>query len=105
MRTAAIIALALAAGTAANADGEAARRVCLAPASSRAAILEHRLIEAAAALRSAVNQFGAEALGARLCRADTRYVYEITLLRVDGRVIHVIVDATSGKVVGSRNQS
>jgi hypothetical protein len=79
------------------------QRVCLGPAEAREAIAAHRLAEPFPAMRNAANQMHAEAVGERLCRWNEQYVYEITLLRRDGRVIRVFVDAASGKPVGSIN--
>ena len=40
----------------------------------------------------------AEALGARLCRADGAFIYEINLLDRNGRIIHAVVDAVTGRL-------
>jgi uncharacterized membrane protein YkoI len=79
------------------------QRVCLGPAEAREAIAAHRLTEPFPAMRNAASQMRAEAVGERLCRWNEEYVYEITLLRRDGRVIRLFVDAASGKPVGSTN--
>jgi uncharacterized membrane protein YkoI len=39
---------------------------------------------------------------ARLCRQDNGLVYLLTMLTRDGKVVHTVVDATSGKVVDAR---
>ena len=43
-----------------------------------------------------------EVVRARLCRQEGKLVYLLTLLARDGKVTHMAVDATSGKVVEVR---
>jgi hypothetical protein len=76
-------------------------RICLVPAEAREAIAAHRLSEPFEAMRTAAAQMRAEAVGERLCRWNEQFIYVITLLRRDGRVIRLFVDAASGKTVGS----
>ena len=105
------IALALAhlvVGVALARAGEAEVRVvlksgCLPPSETREEIKSHRLLEPFAALKSAAAQFKAEALSAKLCRNGDELVYEIALLHRDGRLVHVVTNATTGKVIGVRN--
>ena len=77
-------------------------RSCLPPDETREAIVENALIRPIVALRSASLQFGAEALGAKLCRWGADFVYEIALLRKDGRVVHAFINAATGDSIGSR---
>ena len=51
---------------------------------------------AIAAARRAVP--GADILRAAVCRDRDIFIYLITVLRKDGRVVHVIVDGPTGKV-------
>jgi hypothetical protein len=78
-------------------------RSCLIPSEAREAISAHRLSEPFEAMRNAAAQLRAEAVGERLCRWNDQFIYEITLLRRDGRVIHQFIDAATGKPVGSSN--
>jgi uncharacterized membrane protein YkoI len=73
-----------------------ARRVCLSPAETRESVALHQLREPMNLLREAAVQTRAEPLGARLCRWNEQFVYEMSLLRRDGRVVRVFVDAASG---------
>jgi uncharacterized membrane protein YkoI len=57
------------------------------------------LVRPSEALAQAAVQASAEAVGARLCRWDESFIYEITLLRSDGRVLRVFMDASSGRPV------
>lgn len=77
------------------------KRQCLSPTETLSVIAENSLARPRDTLSKAAREAGAEPLGARLCRWDEEFVYEITLLRSDGRVLRVFVDAASGKVVGS----
>ncbi|MGA8173021.1 MAG: hypothetical protein WB816_19630 [Methylocystis sp.] len=70
---------------------------CFSVAQTRQKIVQHRLVEPFLLMRaeSAANQ--ADALSTRLCRNGESFVYEMDLLRRDGRVIKVFIDAASGK--------
>jgi uncharacterized membrane protein YkoI len=73
--------------------------VCLNPAETREQVKAHKLLEPYAALKMAAAQRQAEALSARLCPADDKFIYEITLLHRDGRLSHVDLEADSGKLI------
>ena len=75
---------------------EELKRVCLNAAETRLAVAEHRLADPLATLRAAARKGQAEALRSRLCRWNDRFVYEMALLRRDGKVIRVFIDATDG---------
>jgi hypothetical protein len=70
---------------------------CFSTAQTRDKILAHNLSEPFGFLQAASRQGQSEALGARLCRDDDEFIYEIRLLRRDGRVEKIFVDAASGK--------
>jgi len=75
-----------------------AKPVCLNAAETRELVKSHRLLEPFAALKFAAGQRKAEALSARLCRSGEDFVYEITLLHRDGRLVHVEMEAATGKI-------
>src|SRR6202167_1473737 len=77
----------------------AAKPACLTAAETREMVKSRHLLEPFAALKFAGAQRKAEALSARLCRTGDDFVYEITLLHRDGRLVHVDMEATTGKVV------
>jgi hypothetical protein len=77
----------------------AAKSICLNAAETREEVKTRRLIEPFAALKFAAAQRKAEALSARLCRTGDDFIYEITLLHRDGRLVHVEMEAATGKVV------
>lgn len=75
---------------------------CLTPGETREEIRARHLLEPFAALKSAQSQFKAEPLSAKLCRLGDALVYEISLLHRDGRFIHPVFDAATGKFIGMR---
>lgn len=79
-------------------------RVCFSTAETREKILAHGLFEPFRVMRSAANRSQADAIGVKLCRWSEELVYEMSLLRRDGRVIHVFVNAKTGLVVGPKNE-
>lgn len=72
---------------------------CLSAAEARQEVRSHSLLEPFAALKAAAAQRKAEALSARLCHAGDEFFYEITLLHRDGRLVHVEMNAGSGKLI------
>ena len=81
----------------------ALRAVCLKQNETREEIKAHRLLEPFAVLKATAAQFKAEALSAKLCRFGDEYVYEIALLHRDGRLVHVVTNAATGKLIAVRN--
>ncbi len=79
-------------------------RVCFSTAETREKILAHGLFEPFRVMRSAASRSQAEAIGVKLCRWSEELVYEMSLLRRDGRVIHVFANAKTGLVIGSKNE-
>jgi hypothetical protein len=76
----------------------AAKPACLNAAETRETVKTRRLLEPFAALKFASAQRKAEALSAKLCRSGEDFVYEITLLLRDGRLVHVDMEAGTGKI-------
>ena len=78
-------------------------RGCLSKSEQRAAISTGQAVTLAQAIRSArgsVRGHGSrEVVNAKLCREEKGLVYLLTVLARDGKVTHMTVDATSGKVV------
>jgi hypothetical protein len=72
--------------------------VCLSAAETREMVKSRHLLEPFAALKFAGAQHKAEALSARLCHSGDDFVYEITLLHRDGRLVHVEMEAATGKI-------
>ncbi len=75
-------------------------RVCFNPAETRANITAHRLSEPFRALRAGRAQ--GEALRAKLCKwKQDEFVYEISVLRRDGRIVRLYMNAQNGQAVGA----
>jgi hypothetical protein len=74
---------------------------CLSPADLREAVADKRVIEPVAAIRAARQVIPrAEIQRARLCRHQEGLAYLLTALRRDGQFVHVMVDATTGQLIG-----
>ena len=87
-------------GMEATAPGEPAaqkRHVCMSAADSREAVGVHGLISPIDAVRGAQAIGRGELLRSRLCRWDQDFVYELTLLKHDGHVLRVFLNAKDGK--------
>jgi hypothetical protein len=87
---------------AASAEPAGPRVVCLPTNETREEVNAHRLVEPFVALKSAATTVKAEALSAKLCRLGEEFVYEIALLHRDGRLVHVVINAATGKLVNTR---
>jgi hypothetical protein len=81
----------------------AAKLVCLPANDTQEEIKAHHLLEPFPVLKSAAAQFKAEALSAKLCRIGDEFVYEIALLHRDGRFVHVVMNAATGKFIEVRH--
>src|ERR1700674_3349532 len=98
-----IVAAYLGSSTAAGTEPEP-DRVCFSTAETREKILAHGLFEPFRVMRNVASRSQAEAIGVKLCRWSEDLVYEMSLLRRDGRVIQVFVNAKTGQVIGSKNE-
>jgi hypothetical protein len=78
-------------------------RSCYTPSETRERVVVQKLREPFELMRKAAAMTQAEALTGKLCRWREQDIYEITLLRADGRVIHVFLNAATGAVVGALN--
>ena len=80
-------------------------RACLSAQETRDSVVAHQLREPLTLLRDAARETRAEPLNSRLCRWNEQFVYEMSLLRRDGRVLRVFVDAASGQKIPARETS
>ena len=76
--------------------------VCFPTSETREEIKAHHLVEPFVALKSAAATVKAEALSAKLCRIGDEFVYEIALLHTNGRLVHVVMNAVTGKLANPR---
>lgn len=68
----------------------------------REAIRGGKAISAAAATRAARDVSAGEVVRIRLCRENEHLFYHVMTLARDGRVAHVTVDGSSGKIAQVR---
>jgi uncharacterized membrane protein YkoI len=87
------------AGAAAQSAGE---RECYSTVETRDRILASGLSEPFPAMQRAAARLHAEAIGVRLCRWEDELVYEISLLRRDGRLIRSYIDAKTGQTFDAK---
>lgn len=79
------------------AERPAGRRQCFSTTQTREKIDEKKLTEPFACMRAAARELNGEALSARLCRHEEIFVYEISVLRPDGRIVKLLFNAATGK--------
>jgi hypothetical protein len=70
---------------------------CFSIAETRREIAQHKLVDPFPSMQAAGVLVQAEPLSARLCRSGEVFLYEISLLRRDGRIVKTLVDALTGK--------
>jgi hypothetical protein len=80
------------------------QRICYSTAETRDKIAADGLSEPFQTMRSVAVMAQAEAIGAKLCRRSDDLVYEIRLLRLDGRIIQIVVDAKTGRTIDSNDE-
>lgn len=98
MRTLLVVAAFVAAGLAPAAVAAERHAPCLGEEEARQAMLARKLIAPVRAVEAALRNAPGESIGIRLCREDAAMVYDVMILRHDGRLIHVHVDAASGSL-------
>ena len=99
-RTFAVAALAATAAAACSARAEdppPAHMQCFTMAQARGKIEAHKLADPFRSMREAAVRLQGEPLGAKLCQLGEGLIYEISLLRRDGHIVKIRVDAFSGR--------
>ena len=79
-------------------------RVCFSTAESREKIHAHRLFEPFQLMRAVGSRLHADAIAVKLCSWHENLIYELSLLRHDGRIIYVFVNAENGQSIDSTNE-
>ena len=83
----------------ARSEGPIVAQPCLSPRDMRDIVSGNRVVAPALAIGAARRAVpGADMLRATLCRDGDIFVYVISVLRKDGRVVHVVIDGPTGKV-------
>ncbi len=80
----------------------APHRACLSKAEQRAAVASHRALPLARVVKQRRRGHGSELVRARLCHHGEGLVYVLTLLRRNGKVSRVTVDAANGELISRR---
>jgi uncharacterized membrane protein YkoI len=75
---------------------------CLSSEQMREAVFAGHAVPANAATRAAREASTGDVVRVRLCHHEARLVYRVTMLQRDGRVGHVTIDGSSGKVAEVR---
>lgn len=70
---------------------------CFPTAETRHLIADRRLADPFATMQAASAAAQAEPIAAKLCRDREELVYEVSVLRRDGRVMRIYLDATNGQ--------
>lgn len=86
----------------AMAQGTPGTTGCLSSEQMREAVFAGHAVPANAATRAAREVSAGDVVRVRLCHHEERLVYRVTMLQRDGRVGHVTIDGTSGKVADVR---
>jgi hypothetical protein len=71
-------------------------RACVSPGQARDILISQRLVAPFRAFGEAMRSGDGEVVGLQLCRVNDDFVYDVTLLRRDGRVVHVLINARNG---------
>lgn len=79
-------------------------RVCFSSAETREKIAVNGLTEPLRLMRGAANRLAADAISARLCQRERDFVYDISLLKHDGHVVHVMLNARDGQPYTAREE-
>ena len=72
---------------------------CMSPADARDVLISQKFVAPFRAVAEASRAQGGETVGLQLCLSGDTFVYDVTLLRRDGRVSHTLVDAHTGAVL------
>jgi hypothetical protein len=79
----------------------AGSRKCFSQAETRARVAQFKLLAPFEMMRRASRLAEAQTLAGKLCRWADLDIYDISLLRPDGRVVHVFLDASTGREVNA----
>ncbi len=84
------------------AEENAVATQCFTTAETRDKISGQKLGDPFVSMRAAETRVKGEALNARLCRKGDNFIYEISLVRQDGRVVKLLYDAATGQALSLR---
>jgi hypothetical protein len=78
---------------------EARPNACLSPGDTRETLQSQKLVQPYRAMAEASRGTEGESISIKLCRLKAEMVYEVTILRHDGHLVHVLVDASNGALI------
>ena len=84
------------------AEDNTAETQCFSTAQTREKITAKKLGDPFVSMRAAEARVKGEALNARLCQKGENFIYEISLVRQDGRVVKALYDAVTGQPISTR---
>jgi uncharacterized membrane protein YkoI len=70
---------------------------CFSTAQTREQIVANKLVEPFASMQAIARAGQGDPIGVKLCRIDDKFMYEVNMLRRDGHVVKILVDATTGE--------
>jgi uncharacterized membrane protein YkoI len=73
----------------------------MSPGQARDVLIAQKFIAPFRAVGEAARAIGGETVGLQLCLSGDVFVYDVTVLKRDGRVSHVLVDAHTGALLGA----
>ena len=89
--------------TTTRAAGAIVAQPCMSSREMQDSVASNRVVAPALAVGAARRAVpGADLLRVTLCRDGEAYVYVISVLRKDGRVVHVVIDGPTGRVAHMR---
>lgn len=98
----AALSAALSADLCAGARAEGGRQ-CYSTGETRERIAADGLSDPFRAMQKASSRMQAEALAAKLCRGGDEFIYEVSLLRRDGKILRSFIDARSGQIIDKKS--
>ncbi len=80
-------------------QGANANRLCLNDTEAGILVQMHKLISIDQALIAARAKAKGDLISAHLCQVPDGFMYRITIIKYDGRVVKLLIDANSGQIV------
>jgi uncharacterized membrane protein YkoI len=78
------------------------KRQCFSAAETRNQIAAKGLADPFQIIRHKTRELRADVIGVKLCELGGAQFYEMDFLRSDGRLIHIVLDAATGKAAASK---
>ena len=76
---------------------DAAPPQCFSTAQTREPSVANKLGEPCASMQATARAVQGDPIGVKLCRVDDKFMYEINILKHDGHIVKILVDAATGK--------